>query len=480
MYSVYYNFNSNTYGTFYLPIIFITLSFIIHFGEFKHYLTEDRIPHWMDGNPNTGPDFSQPEQIHLSYGGDVTKLIVTWVTFDDTFNSFIEYGDSIDNLNSTIKAKVHLFEEGRKRYIHTGVIENIIPGKRYFYHVGSKYGWSPIFWFYGLKERPEGGYRYAVFGDMGNINARSLGKLQEMAQKHEIDVVLHIGDFAYNLNTDNGNFGDQFFRQIEPVAAYIPYMAVVGNHEAANNFSHYVNRFTMPNTNDNHFYSFNLGHTHFVAFSTEFYFYTNYGWVQIFNQWKWLINDLRKANSNREKYPWLITMGHRPAYCSTWDGDDCRYFNSIIRTGLPITHAYGLEKLFYDNSVDVELWGHEHTYERMFPVYNRTVMKKGPNPYIDPIAPVHVISGSAGCQENTDIFVKEPGPWSAFRNSDYGFSVMQIFNKTHIHFQQLSAAEERIIDDFWIVKNSKHGYHRRGAAEKLFREGETYLPPIEN
>lgn len=73
MYSVYYNFNSNTYGTFYLPIIFITLSFIIHFGEFKHYLTEDRIPHWMDGNPNTGPDFSQPEQIHLSYGG-LSKL----------------------------------------------------------------------------------------------------------------------------------------------------------------------------------------------------------------------------------------------------------------------------------------------------------------------------------------------------------------------------------------------------------------------
>jgi len=43
-------------------------------------------------------------------------------------------------------------------------------------------------------------------------------------------------------------------RQIEPAAAYAPYMVVVGNHEYAYNFSHYVNRFTMPNTEHNLFY----------------------------------------------------------------------------------------------------------------------------------------------------------------------------------------------------------------------------------
>lgn len=44
-----------------------------------------------------------------------------------------------------------------------------------------------------------------------------------------------------------------------------------------------------------------------------------------------------------------------------------------IRTGLPIVHAYALEKLFFQYGVDLEIWAHEHTFERMYAVYNRTV-----------------------------------------------------------------------------------------------------------
>lgn len=135
----------------------------------------------------------------------------------------------------------------------------------------------------------------------------------------------------------------------------------------------------------------------------------------------------QKANSERDKHPWIITMGHRPMYCSNFDGDDCtrydsivlpkcslRYFNNNeinytnsltainnfyvikkywrvkpvnllipssflqIRTGLPVTHAYGLEKLFYTYGVDLMIWAHEHSYERLWPVYNRTVHTNSP------------------------------------------------------------------------------------------------------
>uniref|UniRef100_A0A0M3J0X8 Purple acid phosphatase n=1 Tax=Anisakis simplex TaxID=6269 RepID=A0A0M3J0X8_ANISI len=349
----------------------------------------------------------------LSYGGDPSTVWITWITFDDTYASVVEYGTKDLERNAT--GDTSLFIDGgskkSKRYVHRVRLTELEPGTTYVYHVGSEYGWSPIFRFTALQERPEGGYIYAVYGDLGNVNARSLGKIQQQAQR---------GDLAYNLDTririfklkfqDDGQFGDQFGRQIEPVAAYVPYMTVVGNHEEAYNFSHFVNRYTMPNSDHNLFYSFDLGAAHFIAFSTEFYYFTNYGWQQLAKQWEWLNNDLKLrfiflsfiyslycqvANQNRDKRPWIITMGHRPMYCSDFDEDDCTKYESRIRAGLPETHAYALEKLFYSFGVDLEIWAHEHSYERMWPVYNRTVYNGTRSPYVDPPAPVHVVTGSA-------------------------------------------------------------------------------------
>lgn len=61
------------------------------------------------------------------------------------------------------------------------------------YRVGSAYGWSSIFSFTGLKARDDGGYKIAVYGDMGYLNPRALPRLQELAQNGEIDAVIHNG-----------------------------------------------------------------------------------------------------------------------------------------------------------------------------------------------------------------------------------------------------------------------------------------------
>ncbi len=39
----------------------------------------------------------------------------------------------------------------------------------------------------------------------------------------------------------------------------------------------------------NMFYSVNIGPVHIIAVSTEFIYYTNYGWKQIADQYKWLV-----------------------------------------------------------------------------------------------------------------------------------------------------------------------------------------------
>jgi len=56
---------------------------------------------------------------------------------------------------------------------------------------------------------------------------------------------------------------------------------------------------------NNHFYSMNIGPVHLIAFSTEFYYFIEYGIEQVRRQYEWLENDLKKANlpENRAKQP---------------------------------------------------------------------------------------------------------------------------------------------------------------------------------
>ena len=43
---------------------------------------------------------------------------------------------------------------------------------------------------------------------------------------------MHVGGNIHNsLFQDDGNTGDSFMNQIEPIASAIPYMVVPGNHE---------------------------------------------------------------------------------------------------------------------------------------------------------------------------------------------------------------------------------------------------------
>jgi len=122
------------------------------------------------------------------------------------------------------------------------------------------------------------------------------------------------------------------------------------------------------------------------------------------------------------------------------------------------TYEYGLENLFYENGVDLLFFAHEHSYERLLPVYNEQLYNTSiTTPYTDPRAPVHIISGSSGCQEDHDKFGAPQGPWSVYRSEDYGYGRLQVYNNTHLHWEQVSdASGGGVIDEIWLVQH-KHG-----------------------
>jgi len=428
--------------------LFIFILFI------KVFLCKCRIEHF------------QPEQIHLSLGDAPNEFIVTWSTLDDAGDSIVEYGIQGYILRATGASE--LFVDGgpakHSQYMHRVYLKNLTFNTKYVYHCGGDKGWSPEFWF---KTPPDGDNwspKFAIYGDMGNENAQSLARLQEETQRGHFDAILHVGDFAYDMHSNDALVGDAFMNQIQSVSAYLPYMVCPGNHEERYNFSNYRARFTMPNfkESENFWYSFNLGPVHFIGFSTEVYYFMNYGIKTLIKQYDWLENDLKEANKpeNRKKRPWIVTYGHRPMYCNDLDGDDCTHHETLVRVGLPFTHFWGLEDLFYKYGVDIELWAHEHTYERLFPIYDYKMYNGShEKPYTNPQAPVHIISGSAGCKEDTDHFPDVVPAWSAFRSTDYGYTRMNVENKTHIYFEQVSDNKlGEVVDSFWVIKTQRKPY----------------------
>lgn len=406
----------------------------------------------------------QPQQVHLSYGEKTNDVVVTWSTMDDTPDTLVKYGEKTPNaLLTGISTK---FVDGgdtkHTQFIHKVTIKNLKPKTRYVYNCGSILGWSSEFWF----ETPPAGSDWsptlAIFGDMGNENAQSLAYLQEEAQRGIYDAILHVGDFAYDMDSEESLVGDQYMRQIEPLAAYVPYMVCAGNHEEKYNFSNYRARFSMPGSTENLMYSFNLGPVHFIGFTTEAYYFLKYGIKILVKQYEWLEQDLIEANKpeNRKERPWIITFGHRPMYCSNVGDNDCKKHETLLRVGLPITHFFGLENLFYNYGVDVEIWAHEHSYERLWPLYDYKVYNGSYDaPYTNPRAPVHIITGSAGCKEEHTPFDFPIPAWSAFRSDDYGYTRMKAANQTHIYFEQVSVEKKgQLVDSFWIIKNQHGSY----------------------
>lgn len=405
--------------------------------------------------------YVQPEQIHLAYSDDLSEMVVTWSTFNAT-PSVVEYGTGALTQadNGTTTLFVDGGDEHRPQFIHRVKLKGLMPGRKYWYHCGSDLGWSSVYYFTTPSDESTWSPHLAIYGDLGSVNAQSLARLQEEVQAGVYDAILHVGDFAYDMDSDNARMGDQFMRQIEPIAALVPYMVCVGNHEQKYNFSNYKNRFSMPGTENNLMYSFNMGPIHFISIASEFYYFLQYGIKQVVKQYKWLEEDLKNASlpEQRAKRPWIVTFGHRPMYCSNADHDDCVYHETLVRVGIPILHWFGLEKLFYTYGVDLQLWAHEHSYERLWPIYNREVYNGSESaPYTNPGAPVHITTGSAGCQEDHDEFRPNVPPWSAFHSTDYGYSRMKVFNASHLHFEQVSDDQGgKVIDSFWLIKD-KHG-----------------------
>lgn len=226
------------------------------------------------------------------------------------------------------------------------------------------------------------------------------------------------------------------------ISSLLPTFTVIGNHELPKdlpldiNASHYVNMLgaSMPGSTNGSYYSVDVGLQHLVFLSSEVIALGPYGGVTVAAQSAWLRADL--AAVDRTRTPWVITILHRPMYCSnanSWCGAQAVVQNSV---------RLELEPILLEGGVDVVLAGHEHSVELTWPVKGTHTTAQD---YDSPIAPVHVIAGSAGCNENKGECLNPMGPpagsWSRARlagdPAQYGYSRFWASNATHWHLEQV-------------------------------------------
>ncbi|XP_066273728.1 uncharacterized protein [Branchiostoma lanceolatum] len=297
--------------------------------------------------------------------------------------------------------------------------------------------------------------KVALIADMGiEEDSFTVRSIQRQVEQGELDFVLHAGDVSYadRFGTTFGS-GDgnnswvwvQYMTSLQGFAARVPYMTGPGNHEEQFDFAAYRNWLHMPGNESGSsspfYYSFDYLGVHFVSISTEHDLRGNS------SQHRWLEQDLRTADLNRARTPWILVFGHRPLYCSSavlW---------TTRCTKEARQHRRDFEELFERYHVDVYVCGHNHQYERSWPVSYGNVTAKN---YINPAATVHIVTGAAGSPEGNDpTYVPEfMAPWRAGYSLTVktGWTLMEV-NSTALAFSYIHSVDSgKVVDSFTITK----------------------------
>jgi hypothetical protein len=278
------------------------------------------------------------------------------------------------------------------------------------------------------------------------------------------DFVYHIGDVGYAddyflyLSSYDKVYSD-YMDEIEPFASQKAYMALPGNHEAScnevlpiacperqKNFTAWRSRWAMPTQESkgvqNMWYSFDYGLVHFVQISTE----TDFPgapegpntWIPsgpFGDQLSWLAADLERAVANRANVPWIVVAGHRPIWFT--GGSNAAVHNAF----LPLLLKF---------NVDFFLAGHEHCYERYWPIDSsgRAPQKN----YDNPMNTIYLINGQGGNAEG-----HEGGStvtdYLAFRQTtQFGWSRFNVYNSSVLSWEFIGE-QDTILDRAVVYKS---------------------------
>ncbi len=415
-----------------------------------------------------------PTQQHLSFTSNRDEMLIAWVSGHSVPAPTVKWGLKSKTYTSKITGTSNTYKNtdmcnapanktGPQHFINPGYIHQVtltnlpLGGITIYYVVGNdKHGYSKETSFKSRLNETDTNVKFLMYADQA-IPFPHIGPAWKLVSQVENDIVnngydaflLHPGDLGYAEGS--GVVWDLWSGLVEPVTKRIAYEVTIGNHEydhtgyGGNDPSgakpggwHPQNEgekwgnmgddsqgecgvptnaryFGTGNGNGIFWYSFDEGGVHSIVMSSE------HDWRIGSKQYLWLENDLKSVD--RTKINWIIISTHRMMYTA-----------QLLEVGdykVSLGLRENLEPLLRKYKVNLFLVGHQHSYERIAPVYNGTIVEKGT---------VHLTVGSAGATHEKGGFKNKS--WSVKHVDDYGYI-------------RLDANSSQIFIEF--VRTNKHG-----------------------
>ncbi len=406
-----------------------------------------------------------PEQIHLTWGKDPARsVVVSWASAAQAINPRIHLGHD-QHFGRTIHGVQKTYTDGlngQTVFTYHAHLEDLEPDTLHHYSItadNDSNAAAPFAASFRTAPCGRARFRFTSFGDLATpVTAWVLSYGQSAFAVQAVEKfqpLFHLlnGDLCYaNLNpTVQPTVWADFGNNNQASAANRPWMPCPGNHEVEfyngeQGFTSYLTRYTLPHNGTRfpgRWYSFRVGTVLFISLQaddvifqdgaafvggpaplapaastgnaaiepgTSFYIR---GWSGG-EQTRWLERTLREASED-DDIDWIVVQMHQDALSSskTGNGSDL----GLRQEWLPLFDRYG---------VDVVVCGHDHDYERSFPVRGAThnagqdiatgatVDTFQPNPVVDATSSdgsidtskgtIHLILGGGGTSAPLDVY----------------------------------------------------------------------------
>ena len=283
-----------------------------------------------------------------------TGITVLWET-NKMASSQVEFGEALMNVD-----KANLSQRKSQpgvRTMHEVELTGLKPETNYFYRVrsvteGGDTLYSAVTPFQ-TAVHDSSAYSFVVFSD-SQSNPGTWGRITELARQERPNFALHGGDlvgYGYLKN----EWVDEFFAPSNHFMKQIPMYTIPGNHE--HDAAYYYQYFANPAPE--YYYSFKYGNAEFFMVDT------NHEQDQSTEMYSWLEHALARSTAT-----WKFVVHHHPPYSSDEDdfGDTNKeasiFGDEESRELVPLYEKYG---------VDIVFFGHIHTYERTWPIFQNKV-----------------------------------------------------------------------------------------------------------